>query len=448
MDDRFNNDEQNKRAKKHSFVNEPKYEIEPTKEDIDEIFSDRSSIKPTNPKNAKFSVNIPDDNDDIMSSQSRVPKGKPVGNPPKEYQPYYDKNMSVRPAGSSNPAVPSQRPRPTSDISSNRTIHSNTDSTRPTAKQKKGKRKKNTGKKIALTVVSLILVVLIALFGYGYSILGKINYDESKREPNKYINSSELISDSKVKNILLIGSDARSEIAGMRSDTMMLCSIDTKSKKIKLTSFLRDSYVCIPTTGAYRKLNAACSSGGQQLVIDTIEYNFKVKIDSYILVDFEAFTKFIDTLGGLDIDGVTEKEVNYLKKNVQGINIKPGKNHLTGGATLWYSRIRYLDNDFYRTERQRRVISALIAQISKTNPATTMKALDTIMPMISTDISRNEFLSLGLGAVVQYLHYDIEQRQVPADGTWTNVRVSGEGDVLKMNIEENTKILKEFIYEK
>lgn len=442
MDDRFNNDEQNKKEKKRSFVSEPRYENEPTKEDIDEIFSGRSSLNPTNPKNTKFSVNIPDSNRDVSSSQSRVPKGRPVG----ENQPYRESNIQKSPADSSGVVPPSQRQRSTSDIHSNRTISSNPNSTRPTAKQKKKKKKKDVGKKIAITVISILLVVVLALFGYGYSILGKINYVGTEREPNKYINSSELVSDSKVKNILFIGSDARSEIAGMRSDTMMLCSIDTVNKKIKLTSFLRDSYVCIPSTGAYRKLNAACSSGGQQLVLDTIEYNFKVKIDSYLLVDFEAFTKFIDTLGGLDIDGVTEKEVNYLKKNVPGINIKPGKNHLTGGATLWYSRIRYLDNDFYRTERQRKVVSALIAQITKTNPMTTMKALETVMPMISTDISRSEFLSLGAGALVRYLHFDIEQQQIPADGTWTNARVSGEGAVLKMNIEENAKILKEFIY--
>lgn len=451
MDDRFNKDDQSKKEKRRSFASEPQYEAEPSQKDIDELFSNRNVQSNTNPKNARFSVSIPENEAgrNTSSSQSRVPKGRPVGQPQSPHAPYPTRDANGKPASRvQSGATPRPYPTSASNIPSAHTIHSSTNSTRPTAASKKKKKKKKAGKAIATSIICLILAALIALFGYGYTILGKINYDATKREPNKYINSSELMSSDKVKNILFIGSDARSEIAGMRSDTMMLCSIDTANKKIKLTSFLRDSYVQIPSSGYFRKLNAACSVGGQQLVIDTIEYNFKVKIDSYILVDFEAFTKFIDALGGLDIDGVTESEANYLIRNVKGINIKPGKNHLTGGATLWYSRIRYLDNDFYRTERQRKVVSAIINQVTHTNPATLMNALETIMPLISTDISRNQFVALGIGALVQYLHYDIVQHQIPADGTWSNASVRGEGSVLKMNIEENTKLLKEFIYEK
>lgn len=450
MDERYN-DDKIRREKRHSYTNEPRYENEPTSEDIDELFSQRNTQNKVNPKNARFSVSIPDDEvpqrDASASSQSRVPKGRPVGDASQSHPDYVSRDINGRPISSSQNGLQHPKPYQTQQ-NANRVPVSPAQQAAPQINRPpvKKKKKKKTGKKIAVSILCVFLALLIALFGYGYSVLGKINYDTVPREPNKYINSSELMKSDKVKNILFIGSDARSEIAGMRSDTMMLCSIDTAHKNIKLTSFLRDSYVCIPSTSRYRKLNAACSAGGQQLVIDTIEYNFKVKIDSYVLVDFEAFTKFIDTLGGLDIDGVTEKEANYLIKNVKGINIKPGKNHLTGGATLWYSRIRYLDDDFHRTERQRKVISALISQVAKTNPATLMKAIDTVMPMISTDISRNEFVTLGIGAAVQYLHYDIKQHQIPADGTWSNARVPGDGAVLKMNIDENVKLLKEFIY--
>ncbi len=452
MDDRFINEENN-RKKRPSYTKEPQYENEPSFSENDSIFSDRSVHPNTNPRNAKFTVNIPDTEPDFKpnpSAQSRIPKGKPV-EAPHTSSSYYKRDVSGRPIDPSFEPHPysgtNQTQRSFEQIPVRQTVSSGSQ-TPPVSPSKKRKKKKSNGKKIAVSVLCIFLVLLLALFGYGYSVLGKINYDTGKHEKNKYISASELNSSASVQNILFIGSDSRSEIQGMRSDTMMLFSIDKTNKKIKLTSFLRDSYVCIPSTGKYRKLNAACSMGKQQLVLDTIEYNFKVKIDNYILVDFEAFTKFIDALGGLEIDGVTKKEVDYLKKNVKGINIKEGKNRLTGGATLWYSRIRYLDNDFYRTERQRKVISALVKQITKTDPVTLMKAVNLILPMITTDIERNDFIKLGAGAVTSYLRYDIVQHQIPANGTWSNRRIWPEGDVLYMDISKNAKLLKDFLYSK
>ncbi len=95
-----------------------------------------------------------------------------------------------------------------------------------------------------------------------------------------------------------------------RSDTMMFFSIDEKNKQLKLTSILRDTYVEIPGW-KWNKINAAQSHGGRQLLVDTIEYNFKVDIDNYMLVNFDMFTTIIDELGGVDVE-VTEKEANYI----------------------------------------------------------------------------------------------------------------------------------------
>ena len=234
----------------------------------------------------------------------------------------------------------------------------------------------------------------------------------------------------------------------MRSDTMILFSVDKKNKQIKLTSFLRDSYVCIPSTGNWRKLNAACSAGGAQLVIDTIEYNFKVKIDSYVLVDFEVFTKLIDLMGGLTVKDVTAEEARYLREKVKIVYAKEGTNKFSGAAALWYCRIRYLDDDFHRTQRQRKVISAIINQAKSMNPLELVKIVEKVLPMITTDIGRNDMLSLGLNAVAKYSRYDIVQHQIPAKGTWSNVSVPGVGDALKMDIDENARLLKQFLASK
>ncbi|MCI6772352.1 MAG: LCP family protein [Oscillospiraceae bacterium] len=309
-------------------------------------------------------------------------------------------------------------------------------------------KKKSNGKKIAAAIFAVIFILLAAIFAYGYSILGKINYDTDSIKENQYISEKELFSAPGVKNILLIGSDARNEIQGMRSDTMILLSIDNKNKQLKMTSFLRDSYVCIPSTGHWRKLNAACSAGGAQLVIDTIEYNFKVKIDSYVLVDFEVFTKLIDLMGGLKVKGVTEAEAKYLRDKVKITYAKEGTNKFSGAAALWYCRIRYLDDDFHRTERQRKVISAIIDQAKSMNPLELVKIVEQVLPMITTDIGRNDMLNLGVSAILKYSRYDIQQHQIPAKGTWNNRRVSGVGDVLEMDISKNVELLREFISKK
>ena len=313
-------------------------------------------------------------------------------------------------------------------------------------KKKNGGKKKRKGARIFLAVVLVIAILLGAVFAYGYSMLGKISYDAKSLDGNEYISDSKLMSSSDVRNILFMGSDARGDVSGQRSDTIILCSIDKKHKKLKLTSFLRDSYVFLPSGKYYNKLNATFSYGGVQYTVDTLEYNFKIKIDDYIIVDFEAFRKLIDMMGGLTVEGVTKSEAKYMKEVVKIPHVKAGTNKFTGGAALWYCRIRYLDNDFKRTERQRKVISAMISQLTKTSPNKLLKMMETVLPMIQTNISRNELVSLGIGALAKYLHYDIIQHQVPADGTWNNLSVAGIGDVLEMDIDKNAALLKKFIY--
>lgn len=463
MDDMFfsndNRSSKRDRSNINSPYNEPHYEYEPSEDDVEELFSSTSKNK------APFTVNIPDETvvyqpreKNQPSDPSRIPKGRPVGSSQYQQAQYSQaKNVDRTPKGarkgqSSTASSSTYKPKstaansPSKQRSSYSAYSSKTKSTRSKTSYRPPRKKSSNAKKIAIAVLSVVVVLFAALFAYGYSILGKINYEPQSVNENPYISSSSLASDSKVKNILFIGSDARSEIQGMRSDTMILFSIDKANKKIKLTSFLRDSYVCIPSSMKYRKLNAACSSGGAELVIDTIEYNFKTKIDSYVLVDFEVFTKFIDLLGGLDVPDVSASEAKYLRDKVKIVYAKEGDNHFSGAATLWYCRIRYLDDDFHRTQRQRKVISAIISQVAKTSPAKLVNIVDEIMPMITTDISRNEMMSLAMGALVSYLHYDILQHQIPAKGTWSNATVYGSGAVLKMDIDENARLLEEFLY--
>ncbi|MBQ7579773.1 MAG: LCP family protein [Clostridia bacterium] len=288
-----------------------------------------------------------------------------------------------------------------------------------------------------------VLVIYLAASAYVFSLVSNVTFNRDDRTGNPYISSTSLKKDMFVENILFIGVDSRGE-ENSRSDTMMLVSIDKKHHKLKLTSFLRDTYVTVPGHGEM-KLNAACFYGGPKLVVDTIEYNFGIDIDHYMLVDFEAFIQIVDALGGTDVE-VTASEAEYMRTAVKVPWVKEGMNHFNGFVTLWYCRIRYLDNDFYRTQRQRKVISCLLEQAKKQNPFTLMNTVKEAMPYIQTDMSALKMTSLIEGTGLFYMHYDMLQQQIPYSDEYEN-RIINEQMVLYIDIPSTSRKIIEFIYE-
>lgn len=319
------------------------------------------------------------------------------------------------------------------------------------------KKKTHLGRRIFCVILVLILLFVGGAGAYGYVRVQKIlsAVDYVPLEKNQYISESELLSAEYLKNILLIGVDAREdeEAESTRSDTMMLVTIDTRNKQIKLTSFLRDMYLEIP---GYRedKLNAAQSHGGTQLLVDTLEYNFKIDIDNYMLVSFDMFTAIIDKLGGVDVE-ITDKEAQYINSKdhmsrEDGFafpeELSGGMQHFTGAQALWYSRIRYLDSDFMRTQRQRKVITAIVKEAVGQSPFALLDMVEEIMPMVKTDLTEDEMLDLGIHALA-YLRYDIVQMQVPLDDGYKSGTRRGQS-VLLPDMDKNCTALKQFIFEK
>lgn len=316
---------------------------------------------------------------------------------------------------------------------------------------KKKSRKKKVGCGCGCLSVIVILLVILGVIGFSIfrvanNLLSGINYDDDMIRQNDFVNEDELFKSDEVTNILLIGVDRRDAEESSRSDTMMLLSIDRANEKIKLTSFMRDMWVEIPGEG-YSKINSSCMWGGPKLVMDTIEYNFNVDIDDYMLVDFDMFTKIVDGLGGVQVE-VTEKEAAYFgsgRKYAPPMKIESGNTLLNGEEALWYCRIRYLDDDFHRTERQRKVISAIINKAKETKPKELIEIGKDVMPYVETSIPQNELMKLGLGALFSYIRYDIEQQQIPASKTWEYGSRNGM-DVILIDVEENENILYDFIY--
>lgn len=221
--------------------------------------------------------------------------------------------------------------------------------------------------------------------------------------PEDYISNT-----ANIINILLIGQDARGTHNSKLSDTMILCTINREKKTLVLTSFLRDLYVKMPSYegSSYGKnrLNVAYSLGwlyhgegaGMKMLDQCLLENFGVQVDHNIEVDFTAFSQIVDILGGLDIE-LTAREAQYLnsESNWQW-SLQEGINHLTGEQTLEYARIRKLDNDFKRTERQRNVITALVEQSRSMTFTQFDTLLTTILPLLTTDMDAGQITEYAL----------------------------------------------------
>lgn len=322
----------------------------------------------------------------------------------------------------------------------NKPNHNNKNSKKGGKSKKKGKL--SGGKKALIIVLAIVLVITGAIF----PVLGRINYDDKKE--SEYVNQSELTSSGMVKNILLLGVDARSndKAEASRSDTMMIVSLDMKHHCIKLVSFLRDTWVYIPSLGYEQRLNAACSSGGYQNVADTIEYNFGIDIDSYIVTDFEMFKVLVDSLGGVEIDvtSAEAKEVTNHPKRYGGVTLEEGKSNLTGEQALAYCRIRKIDTDFVRTERQRTVMSAIINSAKHSGPFKLYKMAFNSAPYIETDMSKGELMRFVAMAGI-CITGNIHQTKVPFDGTWDYATIQGNS-VISINTEKNKDKLTDYIY--
>lgn len=316
---------------------------------------------------------------------------------------------------------------------------------RPDKKRKQGR--KGLKIKKGTAVLAFFLAIVLLCSGLLNLALGRINYDEKKE--NQYVTSSELKSDKLVKNILLLGVDARPDdkAEASRADSMMLISVDMKHRCIKMVSFLRDTWVYIPSHDGSQRLNAACTYGGYSGVADTIEYNFGVKIDGYVVADFEMFKVLVDSIGGVEVDVSKKeaKEVNKHPKRYGNVHLDSGTYTLTGEQALAYCRIRKIDTDFVRTKRQRTVMQSILKNVKHSNPFSLYKMLYSSTPYIQTDLKKSELKKIALCAAICL--GDMVQEKVPFEHTWEYANKNG-ASVIAINTEKNRDRLIEFIYDK
>ena len=310
----------------------------------------------------------------------------------------------------------------------------------PPNPENKNSKKKNS---ISKVIIAVFCALFLFSFVFIFTFVSLSGYTQSDLEKNQYISSAELKSSPFVTNILLIGVDA--DISeSPRSDTMILLSIDFAHRRFKLSSFLRDSWVYIPSKDKKAKLNAACSYGGPQLVADTIEYNFGVDIDHFVMVDFNMFTQIIDNLGGVTVE-VTKKEADFINRTTRQ-HIEYGDNVcLNGEEALVYCRIRKLDSDYMRTYRQRKIITALINQAKNAGISKLIETMQKVFPLIQTDMSPGEITGLAYKAGIGMVAFDIEQNRVPIDEHMKPGTINGQW-VEKIDVDATRDYLIEYIY--
>ena len=248
-----------------------------------------------------------------------------------------------------------------------------------------------------------------------------------------------IIAHKDIVNIMLVGQDRRpGENYRTRSDAMILCTFNKQNKTITLTSFMRDMYVEIPGHKS-SKMNAAYQWGGMSLLRETMMENFGVQVDAFIEVDFNGFEKVVNTVGGVNIS-LNKAEVEHLN-SLYGYKLVVGNNHLNGEQALNYSRIRYVGNsDFERTERQRRVVDAIISKCKNASFSQLNNLLNNILPSVATDMTNSQILSYAVDLFPILAGSSIVQQRIPINGSYSFQWV-GNLDVVLPDIELNRQYL-------
>ncbi len=325
------------------------------------------------------------------------------------------------------------------------------------------KRKKSLVINIVILVVSLISLCAGGFLVYADHMLGLINFNQEPESVppaqqetsgtglDEWGNSQNMLNglyhDDQVMNVLLMGVDDYQQNDKGRSDSMLMVSLDKRHKKLKMTSFMRDLYVQIP---GYRpnKLTTAYNLGGPSLTVQTIENNFGVDIDRYMVISNDSFNKIIDRLGGVDVE-ITSGEarlINTYSGEKSSKRLSAGLAHMTGRQAHYYSRIRDIGNDYERTARQRKVLESIISKFKTSNLATINGILYDVLPLVTTSMTKNEILFLAANSIT-FLNYPTSQNRIPVDGAFDEKDITGVGASLIPDTEKNSRLLIDFIYE-
>lgn len=279
---------------------------------------------------------------------------------------------------------------------------------------------------------------------------------DSIHDKMKSLSDRETLSDDDIYNVLLIGVDRRDKSWNGNSDAMILVSINKATNKVSMVSLMRDTYVDIPGVG-YRKLNAAYAYGAGPLLCETVTNTYGIEVNRYAAVDFFDLIEIIDYIGGvsLEVSAAEAKVANGYILDMCNLMEIDGYEHqlpeeggfvrCDGVQAVAFARNRYVGNsDFERTERQRYVLSQLMAEVKQMSLAQMTEKMQGLMEYVTTNIPETEIWSM-LSEVPELLKYDFEMSRIPYDNMYDTIWVNSQ-DMLVPYWEDTLEMLHEQIY--
>lgn len=343
--------------------------------------------------------------------------------------------------GNSDETTTTQTTKSTSNASKKATSSKNNNSNnrKPTTT-----RKYNSTKSTNLTGTQL--KVIEKKEDLSNSSIGKEIQKQANQDIAENISDDVLWYSEDVYNILIAGYDAGATDGATadtpkfyRSDAMIIASINKVKKSIRLISLSRATYAAIPGHGN-KRLNTAHAYGGASLLVETIEMNYKVRIDRYVTANFEGFKSIIDTLGGITLD-LTKEEADFA---FDDDTLPAGKYTMNGKQTLRYVRLRKTDSDRVRTGRQRKVLTEIMSKAKKMNTSQQLSFMDAVLPYITTNFSKSELVS-RLSEFNVYASWPISQYIVPKKASQYEMRDGLE--VIIVDWPETTKYIHSIMYD-
>lgn len=337
--------------------------------------------------------------------------------------------------------------------------------------------------KIITAIILILLLLILTVVGYVWSKLNLIQYDTgtppataprtdgsqqeqtlpvetepdvqivdisglemSETEP--VIPEAEIEESDEIINILLIGTDERTRDFNVnaRSDSMILVSINKDKKTVKLVSLERGMGVPIlegENAGEWDLLTHIFRYGGADLLTKTVEHCFKVEVDHYVRVNFTTVTNAVDAIGGIEME-LTGAEAGALNVAHQS-GLSAGKNHLNGTLALGFARLRSIDSDWQRVERQRKVITAVVAKLKDSSLADLNRLLDQVLPLVQTNMTKLEIAELMLYSP-NFFASTFDQMTIPKQGTYGGMTGLNGAGLFAVDFEVNNQILWDFLY--
>ena len=304
-------------------------------------------------------------------------------------------------------------------------------------------------------LLALVLAALLCVYILADDLLSNIGrFDDTvvtvdSEQLESYVNADDtkpiidpaetIPSGKNIINVLLVGQDRREGEPRMHSDAMILCTINKSTNTFTMTSFMRDMWVYIPDHYNAR-INVPYMVGGFDLLNSTLEYNFGVRADYNVEIDFSGFMKVIDLVGGIDIE-LTAREAKYLNERGnwdveenQSWQLVEGFNHLNGSQALAYSRIRAIGDDFERTNRQRVVLTTLIEKAKELDISELYGLAKNVFPMLTTDMTNPQMMGLALEIVPMLSDLQIVSQRIPMDNEYHFANKDG-ADVIELTKE-------------